>query len=59
VHYLPYPVPDQSLINADVERIVNRSKNVIQLGRQARDKANMPIKQPLKELIIFQKDELV
>jgi isoleucyl-tRNA synthetase len=30
---------------------------VIQLGRQARDKANMPIKQPLPEIIIFQKDE--
>jgi isoleucyl-tRNA synthetase len=57
VHYLPFPVPNEKLFNEDIERIVNRAKNVIQLGRQARDKANMPIKQPLKELIIFQKDE--
>jgi isoleucyl-tRNA synthetase len=57
VHYLPYPTPNEKLFNSDIERTVNRVKSVIQLGRQARDKANMPIKQPLKELIVFQKDE--
>jgi len=57
VHYLPYPVPNENLFDDVTERIVNRTKSVIQLGRQARDKANMPIKQPLKELIVFQKDE--
>jgi len=56
VHYLDYPVPNEKLYNLDIERTVNRTKNIIQLGRQARDKATMAIKQPLTELTVFHKD---
>jgi len=57
VHYLPFPTPDKKLFNEEIERRVTRTQEVITLGRQARDRGKIPIKQPLGHLTVFQKDK--
>lgn len=57
VHYLTFPDVDQSLIDPDIELHMSRMQEVIELGRLSRDIAICPIRQPLKEFIVFNEDK--
>jgi len=54
IHYLPYPNPDNSLLDVTLERRVARMQQVIELGRLARERRRKPLKQPLAELVVYQ-----
>ncbi|KAI9354356.1 tRNA synthetases class I-domain-containing protein [Zopfochytrium polystomum] len=51
VHFLPYPIVNPALLDADVERSVRTLQDVIELGRSVRDRTNKPLKTPLRELV--------
>ncbi|RWS30922.1 isoleucine--tRNA ligase: cytoplasmic-like protein [Leptotrombidium deliense] len=57
VHYLMLPDADLSLIEEEVERRVQRMQTVVEIGRICRDRKTLPIKYPLKEVIVISKDE--
>ena len=52
VHFLSFPTPKESLIDADIEAAVAKMQTVIELGRVIRDRNTMPIKYPLKQVIV-------
>ena len=55
VHFLNIPVPNEKLINLEIEKQMECFQNVITLGRNVRN--NTPgitsLKQPVKEVLIF------
>jgi len=53
VHYLMLPRKDETRLNADVERSVNRMIAVIELVRVMRDRNNYPMKKPIKEVVVI------
>lgn len=53
VHHVPMPQPRQDLINEDIEKAVSKMQTVIDLGRVARDRKTIPVKYPLKEIIVI------
>lgn len=53
VHYTDFPAPDESLMDPVIERRVSRMQAVIELGRQARDRGKMPVKQRLSDLTVY------
>eukprot|EP01102_Stenamoeba_stenopodia_P010924 TRINITY_DN3331_c0_g1_i2.p1 TRINITY_DN3331_c0_g1~~TRINITY_DN3331_c0_g1_i2.p1 ORF type:complete len:1070 (-),score=302.88 TRINITY_DN3331_c0_g1_i2:3045-6254(-) len=57
VHYLMIPEPLEEAINTDIETTVARMQAVIELGRAARDRRKLPVKFPLKELLVVSKNE--
>jgi len=57
VHYLTYPVPDDTLVDATLERQVSRMQAVIELGRLARERRRRPLKQPLLEFVVYQSNQ--
>jgi len=57
VHYLMLPVGKQELIDEDIERAVGRMQAVIDLGRVLRDRKTMPLKYPLPEVVVINKDQ--
>jgi len=57
IHYLMLPQPKESLIDTPIEMAVARMQSVIELGRVLRDKNVMPMKYPLKEIVVIHKDE--
>jgi isoleucyl-tRNA synthetase len=52
VHLTPYPEPVLDRIDAALEREMNLVKEIIGLGRAARNKANLKVRQPLREMIL-------
>lgn len=56
VHYLSIPEVDESLFNPEIEVHIARMQEVIELGRLARDLAICPVRQPLKNFIVFHQD---
>ena len=56
VHYLMLPQPDVSLVNRDVEMSVSLMQTVVSLGRVVRDRKNLPMKYPLKEVVVVYRD---
>jgi len=56
VHYLMYPTPLKEALNPRIEEAIRRMQDVIQLGRQARDRRNTPLKMPLNKFTIVHKD---
>ncbi|MPZ48490.1 MAG: isoleucine--tRNA ligase [Dehalococcoidia bacterium] len=52
VHLLDYPVADESLIDEKLSNSVRVLQQLASLGRAARAKANLKVRQPLKEVII-------
>ena len=52
VHFLSFPTPNESLIDAEIESAVAKMQTVIELGRVIRDRNTMPIKYPLKQVIV-------
>lgn len=57
VHLCDYPVADEKLINKDLEDAVERMQQIILLGRQKRNQAQVKVKTPLATLTIVHKDE--
>ncbi|KAI8590096.1 tRNA synthetases class I-domain-containing protein [Geranomyces variabilis] len=56
VHFLPFPEAKQQYFNADVERAISRMQMVIELGRYVRDNRTLPLKTPLREIVIVHPD---
>lgn len=59
VHYLMVPEPQHSVISKRTEAAVATLQSVVDLGRYLRDKLNCPIKYPLPEVVVIQKEEQV
>ena len=58
VHLLDYPVKNDNLIDVELEKKVDTAVEVVNLGRSARNSANLKIRQPLSEIIIVVSDEV-
>lgn len=57
VHLCEYPLPNDHLINSDLEVAVGRMQQIILLGRQKRNQVQIKVKTPLKRLTIIHKDQ--
>uniref|UniRef100_A0A0A9VWV1 Isoleucine--tRNA ligase, cytoplasmic n=1 Tax=Lygus hesperus TaxID=30085 RepID=A0A0A9VWV1_LYGHE len=53
VHHVMMPHPRQDLINEGIEKAVSKMQTVIDLGRVARDRRTIPVKYPLKEIVVI------
>ena len=56
VHFLLFPEVKKSYFNPEIERAVSRMRSVIDLGRYIREQKNLPLKTPLRELIVINPD---
>uniref|UniRef100_A0A674MS89 Isoleucine--tRNA ligase, cytoplasmic n=1 Tax=Takifugu rubripes TaxID=31033 RepID=A0A674MS89_TAKRU len=56
IHYLMLPQVRESLIDKRIENAVSQMQSVIELGRVIRDRKTMPIKYPLKEVVVIHQD---
>jgi isoleucyl-tRNA synthetase len=52
VHLCDYPLPDEALIDTDVESAMRLISDLVEAGRRARSDAGIKIRQPLRELVI-------
>ncbi|ELP91250.1 isoleucyl-tRNA synthetase, cytoplasmic, putative [Entamoeba invadens IP1] len=53
VHFCQIPEPTEKYHDAKLEETVEALKKIIELGRVARDKKTLPLKQPLRKLTII------
>lgn len=53
IHFLSFPEVKEEYFDVDIERQVKRMQAVIELTRYLREKNNLSLKTPLKELLIF------
>ncbi|XP_078008136.1 isoleucine--tRNA ligase, cytoplasmic isoform X2 [Phascolarctos cinereus] len=56
IHYLMLPHVREDLIDKKTESAVSRMQSVIELGRVIRDRRTIPIKYPLKEIVVIHQD---
>ncbi|XP_041347698.1 isoleucine--tRNA ligase, cytoplasmic-like [Gigantopelta aegis] len=56
VHFLMLPHPRESLIDVKIENAVSVMQTVIELGRVVRDRKTLPLKYPLKEVVVIHQD---
>jgi isoleucyl-tRNA synthetase len=56
LHFLPFPSVREEYFDPVIERQVSRLQAVVDLGRNIREKAVIPIKTPLAELVVFHPD---
>jgi len=56
IHFLSFPDVKEEYFDADIERKVKRMQAVIDLTRNIREKNNLSLKVPLKELLVFHPD---
>ncbi|KAM6214637.1 isoleucine--tRNA ligase, cytoplasmic [Rhynchocyon petersi] len=56
IHYLMLPHVREELIDQKTEHAVSRMQSVIELGRVIRDRRTIPIKYPLKEIVVIHQD---
>ncbi|XP_075704440.1 isoleucine--tRNA ligase, cytoplasmic isoform X2 [Rhinoderma darwinii] len=56
IHYLMLPPLRENLIDKKIESAVSRMQSVIELGRVIRDRKTMPIKYPLKEVVVIHQE---
>ena len=56
IHYLLVPEVNESLIDAETEKLVALMQKVIVLGRTIRDRKTLPLRHPLKELVVIVED---
>lgn len=59
MHFLPYPVVQDSLFDEVTERKVGAMQNIIQLGRTTRERAGTPLKTPLLSLVVISDKDLL
>jgi len=57
VHFLMFPEVKEVYFDVNIERKVKRMQTVIDLTRNVREKHNISLKVPLKELLVFHPDE--
>jgi len=57
VHLEDYPEPNESLIDKKLEERMDFVKNIVELGRSARKKSKVKVRQPLRKMIVFSKDK--
>ncbi|MFH4983268.1 hypothetical protein AB6A40_009977 [Gnathostoma spinigerum] len=57
VHYEPIPESRTSLIDTAVERRVSAMRAVVDLVRVLRERKSIPVKYPLKEMIVINRDQ--
>ncbi|KAF3816043.1 hypothetical protein GH733_016148 [Mirounga leonina] len=56
IHYLTLPHVREELIDKSTESAVSRMQSVVELGRVIRDRRTIPIKYPLKEIVVIHQD---
>ncbi|XP_069592048.1 isoleucine--tRNA ligase, cytoplasmic isoform X1 [Ranitomeya imitator] len=56
IHYLLLPSVREDLIDKKIENAVSWMQSVIELGRVIRDRRTLPIKYPLKEVVVIHQD---
>jgi isoleucyl-tRNA synthetase len=56
VHYLLVPEFNEQLIDQQTEQLVNIMQKVILLGRTVRDRKTLPLRHPVKELVVIVED---
>ncbi|KAG7893564.1 hypothetical protein KL905_002308 [Ogataea polymorpha] len=56
VHFLSYPIVNDSLIDEKIELAVSRMQKIIDLGRNIREKKTISLKTPLRELVVLHSD---
>ena len=59
IHYLMLPKYDASVVDHEIERRVAVMQSVIETGRVLRDRNTLPIKYPLKEVVLVDADPTV
>ena len=59
VHLASFPIPDEKLINEELENKMELVRNLISLGRNAREEAKIKVRQPISEVIIDGKNKKV
>ncbi|MEO0095568.1 MAG: isoleucine--tRNA ligase [candidate division WOR-3 bacterium] len=52
IHLCDFPEVDESMINQELEDEVARVRKIVSMGRSARNKVNIKVRQPLKEILI-------
>ncbi|MBN3308685.1 SYIC protein, partial [Amia calva] len=56
IHYLMLPQARESVIDKRIESAVSQMQSVIELGRVIRDRKTLPVKYPLKEVVVIHQD---
>ncbi|KAF8348297.1 tRNA synthetases class I-domain-containing protein [Amanita rubescens] len=56
VHFLSFPEVKEEYFDVEIERKVKRMQAVIELTRNIRERSNLSLKVPLKELLVFHPD---
>jgi isoleucyl-tRNA synthetase len=56
VHLTAYPEPDAALIDVALEKEVGLVRTVVSLGRAAREKSNLKVRQPLQAVLVRLKE---
>ncbi|KAL1007813.1 hypothetical protein UPYG_G00091930 [Umbra pygmaea] len=56
IHYLMLPQVRECLIDKRIESAVSQMQSVIELGRVIRDRRTLPVKYPLKEVVVIHQD---
>ncbi|KAF9010556.1 tRNA synthetases class I-domain-containing protein [Cyathus striatus] len=56
IHFISFPEVKEEYFDADIERQVQRMQAVIELSRNIRERNNLSLKVPLKELLVFHSD---
>ena len=52
VHLTDYPLPDEKAIDSDLERSMELARQVVYLGRAARNAVNIKNRQPLSKIVV-------
>ena len=58
VHLCSYPVADESLIDAKLETEMELVRNIVELGRAARNAANIKNRQPVSDIYVVSETKL-
>ncbi len=58
VHLCDYPVADESLIDLELEKEMNLVRSIVELGRAARNAANVKNRQPMSDIYIVSETKL-
>ncbi|XP_072522622.1 isoleucine--tRNA ligase, cytoplasmic [Salminus brasiliensis] len=56
IHYLMLPHVREALIDKRIECAVSQMQSVIELGRVIRDRKTLPVKYPLREVVVIHQD---
>lgn len=56
IHFLDFPTVREEYFDPEIERAVGRMQSVIELGRIIRERKNISLKTPLKELVVIHSD---